>query len=284
FDADEVLETVEREKCTALYGVPTMFILELNSPNFKKYDLSSLRTGVMAGAPCPVDTMRKCIELMHMKEITICYGLTEAAPVVTQTLRNDPLEKRVETVGRAHPNQEVKIFEPGTNKELPPNTPGELCVRGYNIMKGYYKMPDKTAEVIDKQGFLHTKDLATVDEQGYFRILGRVDDMIIRGGENVYPREVEEFLYTNPKVKDVAVVGVPSKTFGEEVMAYIILKDGVSATAEEIIAYCKENFSRYKAPKYVKFVDRFPLTASGKVQKFKLREMAATELGLEAKK
>lgn len=283
FNPEEVLETVEKEKCTALYGVPTMFIMELNSPNFDKYDLSSLRTGVMAGAPCPIDTMRKCIELMNMKEVTICYGLTEAAPVVTQTSIDDPIEKRVETVGKAHPNQEVKIFEPGTGKELPPNTPGELCVRGYNVMKGYYKMPEKTAEVIDKNGFLHTKDLALVDEQGYFKILGRIDDMIIRGGENVYPSEVEEFLYTHPKVKDAAVIGVPSNTYGEEVMAYIILKNGMNATEEEIMKYCKENFSRYKAPKHVKFVEEFPLTASGKVQKFKLRELAKKELGLEGK-
>jgi len=281
FKPDEVLEAVQAEKCTALYGVPTMFIMELNSPNFSKYDLSSLRTGVMAGSPCPIDTMHKAIDKMHMKEITIGYGLTEASPVITQTAIDDPIEARVETVGKAHSNQEVLIVKPGTNEELPRGEPGELIVRGYNIMKGYYKMPDKTTGTIDKQGFLHSADLASMDKDGYVRIHGRIDDMIIRGGENVYPREVEEFLYTNPKVKDVAVIGIPSGTFGEEVMAYIVLKEGQSATEEEIIKYCKENFSRYKAPRHVRFVEKFPMTASGKVQKFKLREIAIKGLGLE---
>ncbi len=279
FNPQQVLDAVQSEKCTALYGVPTMFIMELNHEDFKKCDLSSLRTGVMAGSPCPVDTMRKTIELMNMKEITICYGLTEASPVITQTAIDDPIEARVETVGKAHPNQEVRIVKPGTNLEQPRGTPGELVVRGYNVMKGYYKMPDKTKEAIDGQGFLHSKDLASMDESGYVKIHGRIDDMIIRGGENVYPREVEEFLYTNPKIKDSAVIGVPSGTYGEEVMAYIVLKKGKSATEEEIIKYCKENFSRYKAPRHVRFVEKFPLTASGKVQKFKLKEMALKELG-----
>jgi len=284
FKPDEVLEAVEKEKCTALYGVPTMFIMELNSPNFGKYDLSSLRTGVMAGSPCPIDTMRKAIDKMNMKEITICYGLTEAAPVVTQTSIGDPIEIRVGTVGKAHPNQEVKIIDPATGKEQPRGKPGELVVKGYNVMKGYYKMPDKTSQSIDKDGFLHTKDLSSMDKEGYVRIHGRIDDMIIRGGENVYPREVEEFLYTNPKVKNVAVIGVPSGTFGEEVMAYIVLKSGKTATEQEIVKYCKENFSRYKAPKHVRFVEKFPMTASGKVKKFKLREMAGKDLGLGEEK
>jgi len=274
FNADEVLELIEKEKCTALYGVPTMFILELNSPNFSKFDLSTLRTGIMAGSPCPIDAMKKAIDLMYMNEITICYGLTECAPVITQTARNDPIKARVETVGKAHPNQEVKIINLETGIEQPRGEPGELIVRGYNVMKGYYKMPGKTAESIDKDGFLHSKDLSSMDKQGYIRIHGRIDDMIIRGGENVYPREVEEFLYTNPKVKDVAVIGVPSKTFGEEVMAYLILKDGETSTEEEIIKYCKENFSRYKAPRIVRFVESFPMTASGKVKKFELRKIA----------
>jgi len=283
FKPSEVLELVEKERCTALYGVPTMFILELSNPDFSKYDLSSLRTGVMAGSPCPIDTMKKAINKMNMSEITICYGLTECAPVITQTGKDDPIKARVKTVGKAHPNQEVKIIDPETGKEQPRGEPGELVVRGYNVMEGYYKMPDKTAESIDPDGFLHTKDLSSMDESGYIRIHGRIDDMIIRGGENVYPREVEEFLYTNPKVKDVSVIGVPSETFGEEVMAFIILKEGEQAEEKEIITYCKENFSRYKAPRHVAFVKSFPLTASGKIKKFELRKKAKELLGAEKK-
>jgi fatty-acyl-CoA synthase len=280
FDPLKVLQAVEKEKCTALHGVPTMFIAELQHPDFDKFDLTSLRTGIMAGAPCPVELMKKVMTKMHMKEITICYGLTEASPVITQTSRDDPIEKRVETVGKTLPHIEAKIVDPETGEDLPPNTPGELVARGYSIMKGYYKMPEETKKTI-RDGWLHTKDLATVDEEGYFKILGRIDDMIIRGGENVYPREIEDFLYKHEKIKDVAIVGVPSEKYGEEVFAFIQLKEGVTATEEEIKEFCKDKISRFKIPKYIKFVDKFPMTASGKIQKFKLRELAKKELGLE---
>ncbi|RLF36480.1 MAG: AMP-binding protein [Thermoplasmata archaeon] len=277
FDAEKVLQAIHKEKCTAVNGVPTMFVRELNHPDFDKYDLSSLRTGIMAGAPCPVELMKRVIEDMHAREITICYGLTEASPVITQTRRDDPIEKRVETVGKPLPYVEVKIVDPETGKELPPNTPGELIAKGYNIMKGYYKMPEATAKAI-RDGWLYTKDLAKMDEEGYIYILGRVDDMIIRGGENVYPREIEEFLYRHPKIKEVQVVGVPHKEYGEEVAAFIQLKEGEQATEEEIREYCKRNIARYKVPKYIFFTDEWPLTASGKIQKFKLREIAKEEL------
>ena len=283
FDAGKVLEAVDKEKCTILYGVPTMFVRELNHPDFDKYDLSSLRTGIMAGAPCPVEVMKRVMEDMHAKEMTIAYGLTEASPVITMTSRDDPIEKRVETVGKPMPYIEVKIVEPGTLKEVPPNTPGELVARGYNIMKGYYKMPEATAKAIEN-GWLHTKDLAKMDEDGYVYILGRVDDMIIRGGENVYPREIEEFLYTHPKIKEVQVVGVPHPEYGEEVAAFIQLKDGESATEEEIKEFCKKNIARYKVPKYIFFTNEWPMTASGKIQKFKLREIAKKLLEERKKK
>jgi fatty-acyl-CoA synthase len=279
FKPEKVLQAVEKEKCTALHGVPTMFIAELAHPDFEKYDLTSLRTGVMAGATCPIELMKDVINKMHMKDVTICYGLTEASPVITQTKPDDTLERRVETVGRPHPNIEVKIVDPETGKALPPDTPGELCVKGYCVMKGYYKMPEETKKSI-VDGWLHSKDLSSMDKEGYIKILGRVDDMIIRGGENVYPREVEEFLYTNLKIKDVTVIGVPSSKYGEEVMAYIILKEGVNATEDEIRNFCKNGMSRYKAPKYIKFIKEFPMTASGKIQKYKLREMAKKEMGL----
>ena len=279
FNPVKVLEAVEKEKCTALYGVPTMFIAELGVENFDEFDLSSLRTGIMAGSPCPIEVMKKVIDKMNMKEITICYGLTEASPVVTQTSIDDPIELRVSTVGKPHPANEVKIVD-GNGNEVPRNTPGELIVKGYNIMKGYYKNPEATKKAI-RNGWLHTKDLAMMDENGYCKILGRIDDMIIRGGENVYPREVEEYLYKNEKIKDVAVIGVPSEKYGEEVMAYIILKKGIKATEEEIREFCRKGIARYKVPKYIKFVKEFPLTASGKVQKFKLKEMAKKELGIE---
>jgi len=273
FDPLKVLQAVEKEKCTALHGVPTMFIAELQHPDFDKFDLSSLRTGIMAGAPCPEEIMRQVMEKMHAKEITIAYGLTEASPVLTMTKRDDPIEKRVETVGKALPHIDVKIVDPETGKDLPPETPGELIARGYGIMKGYYKMPDETSKAI-RNGWLHTKDLAIMDKDGYFRILGRIDDMIIRGGENVYPREIEEFLYTNPKIKDVAIVGVPSAKYGEEVFAFIQLRNGETSTEEEIKEFCRDKISRFKIPKYIEFVDNFPMTASGKIQKFKLREIA----------
>jgi len=277
FDAGKVLESIEKEKCTALQGVPTMFIAELRHPEFEKFELSSLRTGIMAGSSCPIEVMKEAMEKMYLKEITIAYGLTEASPVITMTRRDDPIEKRVETVGKVLPHIEAKIVDPETGEDLPPGEPGELIARGYNIMKGYYKMPDKTAETV-VDGWLHSKDLSVMDEEGYFSILGRTDDMIIRGGENVYPREIEEFLYTNEKIEDVAVVGVPSEKYGEEVCAFIKLKDGVQATEDEIKSYCKEGISRFKIPKYILFTERFPMTASGKIRKIDLRDIAKQQL------
>lgn len=274
FDPEVVLRTVEQEKCTALHGVPTMFISELNHPNFENYDLSTLRTGVMAGSNCPVEVMKNVMNKMHMTEITICYGQTESSPVITQTRTDDPVELRVETVGRALPHVEVKIVQPGTTKELPFNQQGELCTRGYHVMKGYYKNPDATREAIDEEGWLHTGDLAVMDENGYCRITGRLKDMIIRGGENIYPREIEEFLYTHPKVLDAQVVGVPDEKYGEAAMAWIILKEGVTATSEEIKAFFNGKLSHHKIPRHIFFTDSYPMTASGKIQKFKLREQS----------
>jgi len=279
FDPEKVLQAVEAEKCTAINGVPTMFIAELQHPDFAKYNLSSLRTGIMAGSICPDEVMRQVMEKMHAKEITICYGLTEASPVLTQTEPDDSVERRTQTVGKALPETEVKIVDPETGEDLPPNKPGELVTRGYSVMKGYYKMPEATAEAT-RGGWLHTKDLAVMDEYGYFTILGRVDDMIIRGGENVYPREIEEFLYTHPKVKDIAVVGIPSKKYGEEVCAFIQPKEGETPSAEEIQEFCKDRISRFKVPKYILFLNEFPLTASGKVQKYRLRDMAKSQFGI----
>ncbi|MFJ8262155.1 AMP-binding protein [Rummeliibacillus sp. NPDC094406] len=272
FNAEKVLRTVEKEKCTALHGVPTMFINELNLPNIEKFDLSSLRTGVMAGSNCPVEVMKDVIHIMGMKDITICYGQTESSPVLTQTRTEDPLNLKVETVGRALPNVEVKITEPGTNTELPRGEQGEICARGYVVMKGYYKNPDATREAIDEDNWLHTGDLGTMDEEGYVRVTGRLKDMFIRGGENIYPREIEEFLYQHPKVLDIQVAGVPDEKYGEEAAAWIILKDGQTATEEEIRAFCDGEISRHKIPRYIYFVDQYPMTASGKIQKFKLRE------------
>ncbi|WP_041967494.1 AMP-binding protein [Mesobacillus selenatarsenatis] len=274
FSPKAVLETVEKEKCTALHGVPTMFIAELNDPDFKKYDLSSLRTGIMAGSNCPIEVMKAVNEKMGATEITIAYGQTESSPVITQTRTNDPLELRVETVGKALPEVEVKIVKPGTMEEVPRGVQGELCTRGYHVMDGYYKNPDATREAIDAEGWLHTGDLAVMDENGYCRVTGRLKDMIIRGGENIYPREIEEFLYRHPKVLDVQVVGIPDSVYGEEVMAWIILKDEETATAVEIKEYCKGKISKHKIPRYIEFTESYPMTASGKIQKFKLREQA----------
>lgn len=282
FNPEVVLRTIAAERCTAVHGVPTMFIAELDHPNFNRYDLSSLRTGIMAGSPCPTEVMKRVIREMYMTEITIAYGQTEASPVITQTRTEDPVALRVATVGRALPDVEVKITDIETGATLPPGRQGELCSRGYLVMKGYYKMPEETARVIDADGWLHTGDLAVMDENGYCKITGRIKNMIIRGGENIYPREIEEFLYTYPKVADVQVYGVPDTKYGEQVMAAIKLKEKVSATAEEIIDFCRGSIANYKVPRYVKFVDEFPMTASGKIQKFKLREMAIKELNLEA--
>jgi fatty-acyl-CoA synthase len=277
FDSEKVLQAVEKEKCTALQGVPTMFIAELRHPNFSNYDLSSLRTGIMAGASCPVEVMVEVMEKMHLTEITIAYGLTESSPVLTQTTRDDPVQKRVETVGKALPGIEVKIIDPETGEDVPINEPGELIAKGYGIMKGYYKMPDKTKETI-RNGWLHTKDQAVEDKDGYFSIIGRIDDMIIRGGENVYPREIEEYLYTNEKIHDVAIIGVPSEKYGEEVCAFIKIVDGKKATEDEIREYCKEGISRFKVPKYIFFTDDFPMTASGKIRKVELRDIAKHQI------
>ncbi len=272
FHAEQVLKAIEAEKCTALHGVPTMFIAELNHPNFEKYDLSSLRTGIMAGSTCPIEVMRAVTEKMGAKEITIAYGQTESSPVITQTRTNDPLEIRVATVGRPLPNVEVKIVEPGTDREVPRNVEGELCTRGYHVMKGYYKNEKVTRETIDADGWLHTGDLAVMDDNGYCRIVGRLKDMIIRGGENIYPREIEEYFYLHPKVLDVQVVGVPDEFYGEEVMAWVKLKEKQTASAEEIREYFKSRISYHKIPRYIQFCEEFPLTASGKIQKFKLRQ------------
>ncbi|MCC5465757.1 AMP-binding protein [Pelosinus baikalensis] len=281
FNPVKVLETIEKESCTAVHGVPTMFIMELEEMGKNKYDTSSLRTGIMAGSPCPIEVMKKVVDKMGVREITITYGQTEASPGITMTRTDDPLELRVTTVGRALPNVEVKIIDSETGKEVPKNTQGELCSRGYNTMKGYYKMIEATAAAIDNDGWLHTGDLAVMDENGYCKITGRLKDMIIRGGENIYPREIEEFIYTHPKVKDVQVVGVPSEKYGEEVMAFIQIKPGNSITEEELKEYCREKIARYKIPKYIAFVDDYPITASGKIQKYKLREQAIKILGLQ---
>lgn len=283
FDPLKVLQAVEQERCTALHGVPTMFIAELNHPDFRKFDLSSLRTGIMAGSNCPIEVMRRVVDEMGVKEITIAYGQTESSPVITQTRTDDPIELRVSTVGRVLPNVEAKIVDPATGREVPPGVQGELCTRGYHVMKGYYKMPEATAEAIDDEGWLHTGDLAVMDENGYFRITGRLKDMIIRGGENIYPREIEEFLYTHPKILDVQIVGVPDEKYGEQVAAFIRVKEGEQLTPEEVRAFCEGKIARYKIPRHVFFVDEYPMTASGKIQKFRLREMAARELGLEKK-
>ncbi|MDI6843014.1 MAG: AMP-binding protein [Anaerosomatales bacterium] len=281
FDPVMVLAAIQKERCTAVYGVPTMFIAELAHPMFDLFDLSSLRTGIMAGSPCPIETMKQVMERMHCPEITIAYGLTEASPVFTQTSTDDPIERRVETVGRALPEIEVKVVDPETGEECPPGVPGELCCRGYNVMKGYYKMPEATAAAIDADGWLHSGDLGTVDEGGYYRITGRIKDMIIRGGENIYPREIEEFLYTMPGVQDVQVVGVPDAKYGEVVGAFIKKAPGADITEEDVQEYARARIARYKAPKYVFFVDEFPMTATGKIQKYKLRDMAKEMLGIQ---
>ncbi|MEZ5125033.1 MAG: AMP-binding protein [Thermoleophilia bacterium] len=281
FDPLMVLAAVQKAKATAVYGVPTMFIAELSHPMFDMFDLSSLRTGIMAGSPCPIETMRQVIDRMHASEMTICYGLTEASPVYTQTTTEDTLERKCATVGTAHPEIEVRVVDPETGEDSPPNVPGELCCRGYNIMKGYYNMPEATAAVIDADGWLHSGDLGTVDEDGYYRVTGRLKDMIIRGGENIYPREIEEFLYTMPGVEDAQVVGVPDEKYGEVVGAFVRRKAGADITESDVTEFARARLARYKTPKYVFFVDDFPLTASGKIQKYKLREMAKEMLGVK---
>ncbi len=274
FEPELVLKTVENEKCTALHGVPTMFISELNLSTFDTYDLSSLRTGIMAGSPCPIEVMKNVMKRMNMSEITIAYGQTESSPVITQTKTDDPIEYRVNTVGKALPGVEVKIIEPVTGKHVENGTTGELCTRGYHVMKGYFNMEDATNDAIDKNGWLHTGDLAKMDDRGYVQITGRLKDMIIRGGENVYPREIEEFLYTYPSVQDVQVIGVPDEKYGEKVVACVQLKDGGSVSESDILSYCKGKIARFKIPAHVFFVEQYPMTASGKIQKYRLRESA----------
>ncbi|MCA0986073.1 AMP-binding protein [Guptibacillus algicola] len=274
FDPEVVLKTVEKEKCTALHGVPTMFISELNHPTFEMFNLETLRTGIMAGSPCPIEVMKKVMDRMNMTEITIAYGQTESSPVITQTRTNDPVEYRVNSVGKALPEVEVKIVDPVSGDDAGLNVTGELCTRGYHVMKGYYKMPDATRDAIDDEGWLHTGDLAEMDEEGYVKITGRLKDMIIRGGENVYPREIEEFLYTHPAILDVQVIGIPDEKYGEKVVACVQKKEGHEVTEADILKYCQNKIARYKIPAHIFFIDHYPMTASGKIQKYRLRETA----------
>ena len=281
FDPLAVLETVAEERCTGLHGVPTMFIAEMEHPRFEEFDLSSLRTGIMAGSPCPIEVMRRAVDRMHLREITICYGMTETSPVSFQSSTSDPLERRVSTVGRIHPHLEVKIVD-AEGQTVPRGEAGELCTRGYSVMLGYWNDPDRTAEVIDAARWMHTGDLATVDAEGFCQIVGRIKDLIIRGGENVYPREVEEFLYTHPKVLDVQVFGVPDARYGEEVCAWVKLRTGETLSQDDVRAFCQGQIAHQKVPRYVRFVDEFPMTVTGKMQKFLMREAMARELGEEA--
>ncbi|MCX8133994.1 MAG: AMP-binding protein [Roseococcus sp.] len=283
FDPLATLEAVAEERCTSLYGVPTMFIAELNHPEFARFDLSSLRTGIMAGSPCPIEVMRRCISEMHMREVTIAYGMTETSPVSFQSSVTDSVERRVSTVGRVQPHIEVKIID-AEGRVVPRGTPGELCTRGYSVMLGYWGDEARTKEAIDAAGWMHTGDLAVIDEEGFCNIVGRIKDLVIRGGENVYPREVEEFLYRHPKIADVQVIGVPDARYGEEICAWIRLKPGESATAEEIQAFCRDQIAHYKVPRYIRFVEEFPMTVTGKVQKYLMRERMIAELGLEVQK
>jgi len=271
---------VQEERCTSLYGVPTMFIAELEHPDFAAYDLSSLRTGIMAGSPCPVEVMRRVIERMHMEEVTICYGMTETSPVSTQTGADDPLERRVGTVGRVHPHVEVKVVDPMSGNVVACGETGELLTRGYSVMLGYWDDPERTAEAIDAARWMHTGDLATMDEEGYLKIVGRSKDLVIRGGENVYPREVEEFLYGHPDIADVQVVGVPDQRYGEELCAFVIAREGAALAADEVREWCRGKIAHFKLPRYVLLVSEFPMTVTGKVQKFKLRDSAIEELEL----
>lgn len=281
FNPVQAMQAIQQEKCTAVHGVPTMFISMLGNEAFDQYDFSTLRTGIMAGSPCPIEVMREVVDKMNMTDITIAYGQTEASPVVTQTRTHDSLEKRVTTVGQSLPDVEVKIVDPETGEDCACNTKGEIVARGYCVMKGYYKMEEATKQAIDEEGWLHTGDLGTMDEEGYFKVTGRLKDMIIRGGENIYPREIEEFLYTHEAVKDVQVVGVPDVKYGEEVIAYILANEGDVPTEEAFIEFVKNGLSKFKAPRYVKVIDSFPMTASGKIQKYKLREKAIVDLNLQ---
>jgi fatty-acyl-CoA synthase len=281
FEPRATLEAVAAEGCTSLYGVPTMFIAELDHPDFETFELSTLRTGIMAGSPCPVEVMKQVVSRMHMEEVTIAYGMTETSPVSTQTVPEDSLEHRVSTVGRVHPHVEVKITDPETGRVVERGVAGELCTRGYSVMTGYWNDPERTAESIDAAGWMHTGDLATMDADGYVNIVGRIKDMIIRGGENLYPREIEEFLYTHPDVSDVQVIGVPDVKYGEELMAWVKVREGATLTEDALKEFCRGKIAHYKVPRYVKFTDEFPMTVTGKIQKFKMREQAIEELGLQ---
>jgi fatty-acyl-CoA synthase len=275
FDPAATLTACAQERCTGLYGVPTMFIAMLDDPGFGSYDLSSLRTGIMAGSPCPVEVMKRVMELMNMREVSIAYGMTETSPVSTQTAPDDPVAKRVGSVGRVHPWVEVKVIDPGTGEVVERGeTAGELCTRGYSVMRGYWEDPERTAEAIDTDRWMHTGDLATMDEDGYVAIVGRIKDLVIRGGENVYPREVEEFLYGHPEIADVQVIGVPDERYGEELMACVIRRDGAELDEDGVREFCRGRIAHFKVPRYVHFVDSFPMTVTGKVQKFKMREEA----------
>ncbi|HTW69668.1 MAG TPA: AMP-binding protein [Acetobacteraceae bacterium] len=279
FDPLATLQTVAKERCTSLYGVPTMFIAELDHPDFPRFDLGSLRTGMMAGSPCPIEVMRRCIRDMNLTEMTIGYGMTETSPVSTQTALDDPLERRVSTVGRVHPHVEVKIVDP-EGRVVPRGTPGEFCTRGYSVMLGYWDDEERTRQAVDATGWMHTGDLATMDAEGYCNIVGRIKDMVIRGGENVYPREVEEFLYRHPKIQDVQVFGVPDERYGEEICAWIRVRPGETLDAEEVRAFCRDQIAHYKVPRHIRFVDEFPMTVTGKIQKFIMREKMTAELGV----
>ena len=281
FDPGRVLATIQSERCTSLYGVPTMFIAELDHPDFGSTDFASLRTGIMAGSPCPVEVMKRVQKEMHLPEITICYGMTETSPVSTQSRVDDPLDRRVSTVGSVHPHVEIKVIDPATGRTVPRGSAGELCTRGYSVMLEYWQDPHSTRQAIDAARWMHTGDLAVMDAAGYVNIVGRIKDMILRGGENVYPREVEEFLFSRPEVADAQVIGVPDRKYGEELMAWIKLRPGTQVTAEELRNYCKGRIATYKIPRYWKFVDGFPMTVTGKVQKYRMREMAIEELGLQ---
>ena len=281
FDALATLQAIAEERCTAVHGVPTMFIAELEHARFREFDLTSLRTGIMAGSPCPINIMRRVVDEMHCSELTIVYGLTETSPGITQTTPDDPLELRVTTVGKPMAHTEIKIVDTRTGRVVPRGTPGELCARGYAVMKGYYQNPEATRQTLDADGWLHSGDLATMNENDYFKITGRSKDLIIRGGENIYPRDIEEFLYTHPAISEVQVIGIPDRKFGEQVMAWIRLKPGATSSTEAIREFCKGRIAHFKVPRYVKFVEAFPITINGKTQKYKMREISIKEMGLE---
>ncbi|VTU35876.1 AMP-binding protein [Variovorax sp. RA8] len=284
FDPLTVMQTVQAERCTGLHGVPTMFIAELDHPRFKEFDFSTLRTGIMAGSPCPTEVMKRVVDQMHLREITIAYGMTETSPVSCQSSTDTPLDKRVSTVGKVQPHLEVKIVDPEAGAIVAPGVSGELCTRGYSVMHGYWEDEEKTREAIDAEGWMHTGDLATMDAEGYVNIVGRIKDLVIRGGENIYPREIEEFLYRHPKIQDVQVVGLPDRKYGEELCAWIIPKPGQTLSADEVREFCKGQIAHYKVPKYIEFVKEFPMTVTGKIQKFKIREAMKAQLGLGEEK